>query len=314
MSRLECIADICNLFIGYALIKASDLIDADPNSIFKDEDKDLALASRDNLVRWIVGNVLFALIGIESQTAVDVDMVVRVLFYDALGYKNQVRNKDGKRVPVITFVVYYGEKPWTGPTTLRECVEFLGGTEKALLPLFNDFKLNIIDFHTIPFEKIEAMTSDFRYIATLLYNAAHRDDPRPFPPVKDVGFIREFMRIFKQNNLGKKFTIDEISDEKLKQGGYGMNELVMSYVNAEINDRVAAILPVRVAEQVAAIVPERVNAAVANTREEDRLAFEQKMKQTARRLSLKGIPSDEIADALNVEQATVDAWLSEKQA
>ena len=65
------------------------------------------------------------LLGIENQTKVDPKMLIRNMLYDAFSYQNQTinieRSKNNGKIklkPVITLIIYYSDKEWTGPRDL----------------------------------------------------------------------------------------------------------------------------------------------------------------------------------------------------
>ena len=336
MSRPDMFADVCNVFLPWSAIKADQLVSLDPNVVFKGHDRKLRIALRDTLKCWTPEDATLAILGVESQSAVDWNMVVRVLFYDALSFRSQLETKKGKLSPVVTFVVYYGEKPWTGPKTLKESIEFTDITRKLFLPLTPDVSLNILDFHAIEFEKIEKMTSDFRFVATFLYNAAHPNDLHVLPPVHDPELIRDFLKIFHGKKRGSRYPKIKISNERLAQGGIGMNELLNSYVDyqvqvavAEATDKVRAETRNELRDEVRAEVRAEVRDEVrdevraeeraegraeglaegrAEGRAEERAEIQ---KRLAKKLALKGWTNEEIADHLEVEVTKVETWLAE---
>lgn len=190
---------------------------------------------RDNCMIWGNNKAIFAILGIESQTAVDKTMVGRVMFYDWTDYLKQFNETPDHIRPVITYALYFGKGPWTGPRTLGECVEFIEDTEEVLRPDFNDFKLKIIDFHDILREQIEAIEGDFRFYATFLYNMAHQATPHDqieFPAVEDLDLAKDFVKIFS----GKDEDVD-FPTERLLQGGYAMSELFASYIGRPLGVR-----------------------------------------------------------------------------
>lgn len=70
---------------------------------------------------WKHGSIRIAILGFENQTDVDYDMPLRVISYDGNIYGTQVRNKaQSQRYPVITLVLYFGTKTWSGPKSSKE--------------------------------------------------------------------------------------------------------------------------------------------------------------------------------------------------
>ena len=81
----------------------------------------------------------YMLLGIENQTAIDYGMVVRLLNYDVRQLMLQIHDAaekahrkgdaqpftsefgpDDRLMPIVTLVVYYGDRPWNEPTMLSE--------------------------------------------------------------------------------------------------------------------------------------------------------------------------------------------------
>ena len=80
------------------------------------------------------------IIGVEHQSTLDKNMIIRILNYDAQLYINQVER--GKEVyPVGTFVFYTGDKEWTYPKSLKESLKIPPEMEKYI----NDWKLPVLE-------------------------------------------------------------------------------------------------------------------------------------------------------------------------
>lgn len=98
-------------------------------------------------------NSFFVILGIENQTDIHYAMPVRNMLYNALTYYEQVEEiasynkenriyvdngflsgytKNDKLIPVVTVTLYWGDKPWDAPTTLKE---MLIETDNATLSL-----------------------------------------------------------------------------------------------------------------------------------------------------------------------------------
>ena len=88
-------ADIVNgtLFGGNQTIKEDELIDLPHKSQYKADDGKLHEQERDIVKRWSKENVIFSIIGIENQTTIDKDMVLRVIGYDGASYRSQLLEK-----------------------------------------------------------------------------------------------------------------------------------------------------------------------------------------------------------------------------
>ena len=86
-------ADIVNvlLFNGEQLIRPEDLVDQTPRSVYKADDK-IREIERDVAKRWIKNNIRIACIGLENQTMPDPYMPLRVMGYDGVESRNQLRD------------------------------------------------------------------------------------------------------------------------------------------------------------------------------------------------------------------------------
>lgn len=107
--------------------------------------------------------VELVILGLENQEHIHYAMPMRVMGYDYSEYKKQHRrlakkytkNRKGlsddeflskmKRTdrlhPVITIVIYYGEKAWDGAKTLHEMLDI----SEELKPYVNDYKMHLIE-------------------------------------------------------------------------------------------------------------------------------------------------------------------------
>ena len=97
-------------------------------------------------------NGIYVLNAIENQKAIDYTMPVRVFVYDALMYNQQLKQlkkKKGKKKvklePVMTSVIYYGERSWSGPRCLSDMMKI----PKEYKGMINDWDARIIDIKDI---------------------------------------------------------------------------------------------------------------------------------------------------------------------
>lgn len=111
------------------------------------------------------------LLGIENQSSVDYTMPVRIFFYDALTYYEQVK-REGFRsqqlLPVLSLVLYFGERPWTGPVDL---LSMMPNRVKDHL-LFQNYRMNLIDVRRMDENRIGELPSElaffFKTLQTML--------------------------------------------------------------------------------------------------------------------------------------------------
>lgn len=166
----EQFADFFNavLFDGVQVIKPDELEDMDTEESSVLEHKKYAQsisASRDNVKirkKSTVYDVELVMLGMEGQERIHYAMPMRVMGYDYGTYKKQYdanaakyKNAKGmsedeflskmrrtdRFVPVITIVIYYGEKPWDGASSLHGMLNI----PKAMEPFVNDYKMHLVE-------------------------------------------------------------------------------------------------------------------------------------------------------------------------
>lgn len=163
-------ADLFNavLFGGAERIKPNELEDVDTEESAILENKEYAeslQASRDTIKirkKSTAFGIELVLLGIENQENIHYAMPMRVMGYDYHSYKKQYDDnarkyktskgltddeyisrmkKTDKFIPVITIVVYYGEKEWDGAKTLHEMLNI----PKEVEPFINNYKMLLVE-------------------------------------------------------------------------------------------------------------------------------------------------------------------------
>ena len=91
-------------------------------------------------------------------------MAMRVLSYDAAQYRKQLsdatlRRDDGLFTPVVTIVLYFGDKPWNYGTTLHDCLNI----PDKLLPYVSDYRINVFDMHKMSKEDAYLVTGNIKH-------------------------------------------------------------------------------------------------------------------------------------------------------
>ena len=166
----EHFADLFNavLFDGKQVIKATELTNLNTESSSVLEHKNYAesiVASRDSITarkKSTIYGIELVLLGREEQDHIHYAMPMRNMGYDYGTYKKQYDSnakkyktseglsedeylskmkKSDRFYPVITLTVYYGEKPWDGPTSLHEMLDI----PKELEPFVNDYKILLVE-------------------------------------------------------------------------------------------------------------------------------------------------------------------------
>ena len=156
------------MFEGRQVIRPEELEDVDTEESSVLEHRTYAesiKASRDNIKiqkKSSIYGVQFVLLGVESQEHIHYAMPMRVMGYDYGSYKKQYdgnakkyktaegleedeylskMKKTDKFIPVITVVIYYGEKPWDGATSLHGMLNIPEEMEKYV----NDYKILLVE-------------------------------------------------------------------------------------------------------------------------------------------------------------------------
>jgi hypothetical protein len=166
----ERFADFFNavLFDGKQLIKPEELEDRDTEESSILEHRKYAetiQSSRDNIKirkRSTVYGVEFVMLGIEHQDHIHYAMPMRIMGYDYGVYKKQYDDnsskyktaegmeadeylshmkKTDKFAPLITVVVYYGEKKWDGAVSLHGMLDI----PEEMKGYVNDYKMLLIE-------------------------------------------------------------------------------------------------------------------------------------------------------------------------
>ena len=139
-----CFADICNyaFFQGKQIIKPEELVsrENDVSTLMGKELLPMETKRYRDIVRKASINGDYMIIGVEHQSTLDKNMIIRILNYDAQLYINQVES--GKEVrPVGSFVFYTGDKEWTYPKSLKESLKVPPEMEEYI----NDWKLPVLE-------------------------------------------------------------------------------------------------------------------------------------------------------------------------
>lgn len=156
------------LFDGKQVIRPEELedMDTDESSILEHKEyAETIKASRDNIQickKSTKYGIQLVMLGLESQEHIHYAMPMRVMGYDYGSYKKQYdsnakKYKDRKRlnsdeflskmrktdkfIPVITVVVYYGEKEWDGAVSLHGMLDIPEQFEHYV----NDYKMILIE-------------------------------------------------------------------------------------------------------------------------------------------------------------------------
>lgn len=209
----EQFADLFNavLFDGEQIIKAEELEDADTEESNVLEHREYAesiKASRDNMKiqkKSTTLGVQFVLLGLEHQEHIHYAMPMRVMGYDYGSYKKQYDSnarqyktasgmeedeylsrmkKTDKFTPVITIVVYYGEKAWDGATSLHGMLNI----PEKMKALVNDYKMRLVEARENKLTLHNMNNKDFFYMMDVMLD---KSIPRNEAKARVIQYSRE---------------------------------------------------------------------------------------------------------------------------
>ena len=206
----EVFADIVNvlLFHGEQIIRPEDLVDQTSRSMYKADDR-IREVERDVAKRWVKNNIRIACIGLENQTKADPYISLRVMGYDGVEYRNQLRDmkKDKKPGPVVTLVLYFGYKGhWNAPLSIHEALEI----PEELKPYVSDVRVNLFEIAYLSWEQVNLFRSDFREVAR--YFVQMRENGEYCPSDNELAHIESVLQLL--NVMDKDHRFETMINEK----------------------------------------------------------------------------------------------------
>ena len=231
-------ADIVNglLFDGEQVVTEHSLSDAQPFSMYKADGKlheqegDVSKYWKEQSDECV--SVRIAFLGLENQTDYDKDMPLRTISYDGAAYRAELEQK--KRYPVVTLVLYFGNKPWGKNRSLYDVLDI----PERLKPFVNDYKINVFEIAYLSEEQVSYFHSDFKVVADYFVHARTDPDYRPTDPqaFKHTDELLKLMAVLRQD---ERFT-----DSLKGEGGKPRNmcdvlDRLEQKKEDEVNERVA---------------------------------------------------------------------------
>ena len=174
-------ADIVNvlLFNGERRVKEEELETGMARTSYRVEGKHEE-QERDVIKYWQDGQFRIAAYAFENQTGEDEHFPVRGIAYDGANYRDQIRIRDDIRrsnvkrkmggmatlplpdfYPVVTLVLYFGDRRWQGSAHLKDHLKIPAGLE-ACVP---DYTVQVFDIAYLSDELVGKFHSDFRIVA-----------------------------------------------------------------------------------------------------------------------------------------------------
>ena len=134
--------------------------------------------------------VRLAAIGFENETAEESDMPLRVMSYDAAGYRAQISNGSDRRCPVVSLVLYYGyKKKWSKAKTLYDRLEVLDKLKEYVF----DYGMNLFEIAYLDDDTVAKFKSDFRFVAD--YFVQMRKTGRYIAPDEKITHVQEMLSL-----------------------------------------------------------------------------------------------------------------------
>ena len=168
-------ADIFNVLVfkGERCILPGALTNVSVHSQYKADDGVLHEEERDVVKYWTGRNVRVAICGIENQTKPEKRMPLRIMGYEGASYRSQLKKKHV--APVVTIVLYFGEKHWNYKKSLKEFLNIPEGLEEYV----NDCRIHVYEVSWLTEEQLSMFTSDFGIVER--YFVEKRKNPDYIP-------------------------------------------------------------------------------------------------------------------------------------
>ena len=227
-------ADIFNVLVfnGQQIVTPDSLEDITGFSQYKADDTKLHEQERDTYKLWKGLGINLVIIGMENQTKPEGDMPFRCIGYDGASYRSQLLKKEEKmvkgkkklvpvkkRYPVITVVLYFGEKLWHYPLELKQSFRpKLPDNEvtKKLQPYITDYRVNLFDIPRLSPETVKQFKSDFRIVADYFVNVYQNPDYEPDPAV--ITHVDEFLKLMRVLTGDNRYESISFTEQEQKEG------------------------------------------------------------------------------------------------
>ena len=193
MDNNDVFADVVNglVFDGKPIVEEINLSNMKDKSQYKISGK-LHEQERDAAKVIECDCVKIMYVGIENQTDIDTDETIRVIGYDGTSYRGQLLGENEKKYPVVTLVLYFGERKWSRNKTLYETLNIPDNVK----PFVNDYKINVFEIAYMTPEEVEKFTSDFKIVADYFVQKRMKKDYKPINKViKHVDELLKLMTV-----------------------------------------------------------------------------------------------------------------------
>lgn len=246
-------ADIVNVLVfgGETCVKSGELKDIQTHSQYKDDKGKLHEQERDIAKLWSRRNIKLAVYGVENQSEIDNRMALRVFGYEGASYRAQYKNK--KVAPVITIILYFGNRHWKNKRNLNELLNVPEGLDN----LVNDIHINVYEIAWLTEEQLSQFKSDFGIVARFFVERRRNKDyiPNDKRRIKHIDEVLKLLSVMTGDSRYEKILSDgkEITNmcevaERLEQRGLkrgreeGREALIINmYKNGMALSQIAAI-------------------------------------------------------------------------
>ena len=316
-SDLDVAATILNYVFhdGRQVIQPKDLQLLREEQTYPDSHDHMRELRRDAFFLWKERGIVFSFIGLESQSAIDLDMPLRCFSYDGLSYREQIDNSNGKRYPVITFVLYYGEEPWTKCLLLSERLELEPEVMNLIRPYFTNYKVNIIDVRRLTSDDLKKLRGVFAFIAYCFYANEHPDEEVRLPQIgkkkKDQRLVVQFLKAFLRIEDVDSLLLTNLMEGEQTMADY-METTIRYHREEGFKEGVAQERKEREKERKEYEKEKKEYEKRSKEYEKERKEYEKRNQDAARAMAQDGLTNAKIAKYLRVDKATLDAWLAEK--
>jgi hypothetical protein len=184
-------ADIVNvlLFDGADYVRQEELTEGSPYSNYTENGK-IRDQERDIYKYWNNSRIRLAAIGFENETAEESDMPLRVMSYDAAGYRAQISNGSDRRYPVVSLVLYYGyKKKWSRAKTLYDRLEVPDKLKEYVF----DYGMNLFEIAYLDDSVVDKFQSDFKFVAD--YFVQMRKTGKYIAPDEKIVHVQEMLSL-----------------------------------------------------------------------------------------------------------------------
>ena len=251
-------ADICNVavFGGKEVLKEEDLVPLPTESYTRNTDGTTRQGFRDVRKADRRNGRYHLIIGLENQTGVDYTMPERVMGYEYASYEEQIKvlmaknrtekkpavtkrlHEEQRLAPVVTTVIYWGEKEWTGPRCLHDMLEFPPEMEKEIRPFVADYPIHLLEMAALPEEVRSSFQSDFRILAEYAASRENAEQWERFMETYQKGIVHPEELLDTLSALSGDSRYTEVKEKVIeKECGEEKGEVRMCEVAEKLEQR-----------------------------------------------------------------------------